>query len=531
MSNEANAFKSKAEGRPERLMTIPEHLQNGFISQFDECVEKTPDRVYFTFEGLPYSFRETARLVEAARAWLAELQTGPGDRVAVMMDSSPNLIAIIIGLAKSGVTWVPINTRQRKDGLRYILEHSDPRRVIADPAHADVLIEAGLDPAAGKLVLVDGAQFPTVERTAPAPCEPSGERLFAIMYTSGTTGPPKGVMITHEMMAYAAEAVALVSEAHAGDVMFVWEPLFHIGGAQMLVLPLIRPVSLAMVARFSASRFWDQVIEARASHIHYLGGILDILLSLPANPRDLAHGVRIAWGGGCPESTWLPFEERFGVRIRECYGMSEASSITTANTNHVVGSVGSALPWFDVQICDAEGAPLPPGSPGEIVVTAKVAGPVFAGYYRSEEATARALRDGRLHTGDQGRLDANGNLYFLGRNGDSVRHRGENVSAWEVESVANKHELVAGSAMVGIPGALGEQDILLYVQPVDGSPFEVAAFARWLSREVAPYQMPRYIQLVSEFDRTPSERIMKHKLTWDPAQCWDRLAPMAAVGG
>ena len=143
---------------------------------------------------------------------------------------------------------------------------------------------------------------------------PAPDDAFAIMYTSGTTGPPKGAIVSHRMLRLAGESVRWVSAAQNGDVFYMWEPLYHIGGAQLLVLPLLRRVMLAMVPRFRASRFWAEVRELGATHIHFLGGILQILLKQPPSAADREHRVRIAWGGGCPTHVWRPFEERFGVR-------------------------------------------------------------------------------------------------------------------------------------------------------------------------------------------------------------------------
>src|SRR5690606_21874409 len=128
--------------------------------------------------------------------------------------------------------------------------------------------------------------------------------------------------------------------------LFMWEPFYHIGGAQVILLPILREVRLTIVERFSASRFWQQVAEAGCTHIHHLGGIIQILLKQPEGPFDRAHKVRIAWGGGCAVEAWRPFETRFGVQIRECYGMTECSSLTTFNDEDVVGAVGRPLPWF-----------------------------------------------------------------------------------------------------------------------------------------------------------------------------------------
>lgn len=317
--------------------------------------------------------------------------------------------------------------------------------------------------------------------------------------------------------------MALISAARDGDVMFMWEPLFHIGGAQMIILPLIRDVELALVERFSASQFWTQVKATGASHIHFLGGILQILLKQPPGPFDRHHGVRVAWGGGCPRDVWRPFEERFGIPIRECYGMTECSSITTANLDATLGSVGRPVPWFDVTLRRADGSLVDGDEQGEIVVTTSQHGALTCGYLNNPDATAMALRDGAFHTGDLGSWDAAGNMYFHGRMSDSARVRGENVSAFEVESVAAKHPAVEDCAMIPVAAEIGEQDIKLFVKPKPGASIDPAELSAWLTPQLAPYQRPRYIAVIADFERTPSQRIMKHQLSRRIDGCWSRL--------
>jgi crotonobetaine/carnitine-CoA ligase len=234
--------------------------------------------------------------------------------------------------------------------------------------------------------------------------------------------------------------------------------------------------------------------------------------------------VRIAWGGGCPKEVWRPFEKRFGVAIRECYGMTECSSFTTANLDGTIGSVGKPLPWFDVALVDEAGAPVASGGRGEIVVRERLPGALTRGYYNDAEATARALREGAFYTGDLASADAAGNLYFHGRLTDSVRVRGENVAAAEVEEVARKHPAVEDCVMMGVPADVGEAAIKLFVEVRPGMGLLPRELSDWLAPRLARFQRPRYIAIVERFERTPSQRIMKHKLSKRTDDAWDAEA-------
>lgn len=499
----------------------------GFVSLLTTRAATEPERVYARLCGEPVTYAEIERRSAAFAWYLRTRGIVAGDRVAVMMRNSIATIAVVFGLARAGVAWVPVNAQQRGEGLRYLLTHSQPRLVVADAELAPQIAEAmGQEAELPLLAHAPGGELDAILAAEARFAEPvpSAEAVFAIMYTSGTTGRPKGVIVSHRMLRLAAESVALLSDAKAGDVFFVWEPLYHIGGAQLLPLPMLSDITLAMVERFSASRFWDQVRAEGASHIHYLGGILQILLKQPPSPRDREHGVRVAWGGGCPADIWPAFRDRFGIDIRECYGMTEASSLTTCNVTGVVGSVGTPMPWFTVKLRDTEGRAVATGARGEIVIETSIPGAIFPGYLDNPEATAKALRADGFHTGDLGSFDPQGNLYFHGRMTDSVRCRGENVSAWEVEHVAAEHEAVEDCAMIGVAADVGEQDIKLFVKPRDGVIIDPQALSGWLGQRLAPYQNPRYIAVVDEFERTASQRIMKHKLSPRLDDCWDRAA-------
>ncbi|MEQ1614712.1 MAG: AMP-binding protein [Hyphomicrobiaceae bacterium] len=496
---------------------------DGFLPLFQRTAAASPGRVFATFPERTITFAEIDHMSSALAIWLAAHDVKAGDRVAVMMRNSPVSLAMLFAIAKADAVWVPVNVAARGDNLGYILQHASPALIVADDDVVEVLTATG----AGRPIvpLADAERAATATHTAQPATASDPDRPYAIMYTSGTTGRPKGVIVSHRMLRLSGEAVALISGANEGDVMFMWEPLFHIGGAQMIILPLIREVSLALVERFSASQFWSQVKETGASHIHFLGGILQILLKQPTGPLDRSHGVRVAWGGGCPRDVWRPFEERFGIPIRECYGMTECSSITTANLDGTLGSVGKPVPWFDVTLRRPDGSLADAGEQGEIVVSASQPGALTRGYLNNPEATAMALRDGGFHTGDLGSWDDSGNMYFHGRMSDSARVRGENVSAFEVESVVAKHPSVEDCAMIPVAADIGEQEIKLFVKPRPGTTIEPAELSEWLEPQLAPYQRPRYIALIADFERTPSQRIMKHQLSKRTDDAWDSARP------
>jgi crotonobetaine/carnitine-CoA ligase len=510
-------------------------IDGGFIERFVSLAELDGERVFACFEGQVLSFAHLHDQSNRIAAGLRRLGVARGDRVAVMLANSPTALALLFALAKSGAVWVPLNVQLRAAGLRYILDHAEPRMVIAQ---ADLMaMIRGCGATLSQAILMadgDAGEALQLASLAAGPDAfdeelPGPEALFAISYTSGTTGAPKGVLMSHRMLRLAGEGARLVSDARDGDVLFMWEPLYHIGGSQLIVLPLLRRVVLHMVRSFSAGRFWADAAGAGATHIHFLGGILQILLKQPPSELDRRHGVRIAWGGGCPPDVWQAVQDRFGVQVRECYGMTEASSFTTYNDSGVIGSVGRPVPWFSVELIGPNGTRVPVGERGEIVVRSEDPLAITQGYFRDPEATAKSLRLGALHTGDMGAWDSGGNLYFHGRMSDSVRVKGENVSAWEVESVAAGHPAVEDCAIIGVATDVGEQDIKLFVKLKADSSLDPASLSAWLAERLAPYQIPRYMSIVHEFERTPSQRIMKHRLSTSPHDCWDRLAPEDAT--
>ncbi|AET93000.1 AMP-dependent synthetase and ligase [Burkholderia sp. YI23] len=483
-----------------------------------------PARTVVHFDDHAITCADAARRIAQLQRWFAGEGLVPGDRVAVMLGNSPEHIHLIYALMLSGLVWVPVNTKLRAAGLEYLLRHAEPKRFVIDDDFDAAT--ASIDCGAAQRVRLPAFDASDTDTRFTTPDIGVHDPL-CIIYTSGTTGAPKGVVFTHRMMRIASEAALKVADVRAGDRLFLWEPLCHIGGAQMLLLPFLEAVTLYAVPRFSASHFWPQIERAGATQLHYLGGVLDILMQLPEDAQPASHTLRVAWGAGVSAPAWQPIETRLKVCLRECYGMTECSSFATMNATGKPGSIGRALPWIGIELLDANGQPVSEGEAGEIVLTSKVEGAFLPAYLKNPDATAAALRGGKLHTGDRARRDADGDLYFIGRQTDSMRVRGENVSAWEIERVFAAHPAIRASAAIGVASEIGEQDILLNVQFKD-EPVEWETMHAWARERLASFQLPRYYRAVPGFELTASERIKKHLLPRNVEDAWDRLGKVPA---
>src|SRR5687767_4422902 len=246
-------------------------IDDGFLPLLTRHAQADPAGLFARYEGAPLTFGELDRIAAALAVWMRGTGLKPGDAVALMTRNSPVALALLFAIAKARAVWVPINIQSRGENLGYIFNHARPTLIIAEVELQATIAVSGADLAGAQVVTVEAIQAIIARGDGPAWNEtpPTADETFAVMYTSGTTGRPKGVLVSHRMLRLSGEAVALVSAVQPGNVLFMWEPLYHIGGAQMIVLPLIRDVTLALVEHFSASRFWNQVTSYGASHIHF----------------------------------------------------------------------------------------------------------------------------------------------------------------------------------------------------------------------------------------------------------------------
>jgi carnitine-CoA ligase len=482
-----------------------------------ELAGNSPDRLFLRFGDREVTFAEMQHDVAYLADALSGVGVGQGSRVALALENCVEHVALIFALFRLGAQWVPVNPKLRGDPLGHLLRDAAPSHVVTRVGSevARQIVRTGLTAADAHHAGHDfvpglGADLAVLPLATVRRDQSTDAGVAAIMYTSGTTGPAKGVIVTQRMFWAAALGCMVVTDARPGDVLYLWEPVYHIGGAQILLIPLIAEVSLALAPAFSARRFWADVAAAGATHIHYLGGILQILQKQAPSPAERSHQVRIGWGAGATGPLYQACRERFGITLHECYGMTETSSVVTVNKRGPEYGVGFALPWFEVRVADAGES----RRTGEILVRAKTEGLTTPGYLNT--GAGPGGRSGEwLATGDIGSVGDAGDLHFHGRQTDSVRHRGENVSAWEIETTFNQHPGVARCAVVGIPAEIGEEEIAMLVVPAPDIPVGAHELADWAQGRLADFQIPRYIGIVPGLPLTPSQRVAKKLIRLD----------------
>jgi carnitine-CoA ligase len=501
-------------------------LRHLIESRADELGGET----YLQFERRTYSYGEMDRLANQAANGLAQLGVGRGDRIAVMMRNSVEWLAAWFGTVKLGAVIVPVNAAYRGDGLAHVVNDCGASVALADADLCErfrairseiprlrtlVSRAAGGVPAIGLSLpeLLDAAD------SRPAEVELRPRDPAAILYTSGTTGPAKGCVLPHGQYLAAAHQMNYNNDYSRGTVLYSCLPLNHINAQNYSVLcSWAAGGQLALDEKFTASGFWQRLIDTGADAFNIIGGIPLMLWAQPERPEEKLHNARVAFGVPVPLDIWEQWEERFGVRIVYAYGMTENGLPTvfpydaTPAAASLRGSGGRASPSAEVAVVDEEDRRVAPTVVGEIVTRSKIPWTMMLEYYNNPIATVDAWRNGWFHTGDLGYVDEGGYLFFVDRKKDAMRRRGEMVSSWDVETVSGRYPGVREVVAYGIPSELGEDEIMAALVVDDPVSFSSAGFVAFCQDRMAAFQVPRFVRLVSEFPRTQTARVEKYKL-------------------
>jgi crotonobetaine/carnitine-CoA ligase len=501
-------------------------------------LESDPDGEYLDVVGTKLTAADVAESGARIAAVLADLGVQRGDRVATLVENSPEGLLAWWGTLLTGAIAVPINTAYKGEYLRHQLADSGARVLLVGPSLLDraARIEAEVESLEHVIVLGDETWCDRLAASTPAPlAEVRPSDLGTFIYTGGTTGPSKGCMLTHRYHETLSRQIGICWRRTADDVVWTPLPLFHFNAIVTAVLgPLIYGGRAAIEHRFSVSRFWPEMNRTGATVTSTLGTMAYLLahdLDRPEMPRsgsaEANTSLRLIGAAPLPVEIDSILKSRFGVdTFSGAYGTTEASLVSwqppgIENKPNAAGVINDE--YFDVRIFDDDDQELPGGTDGEIVLRPKRAHTMFEGYWGRPEATVETSRNWWYHTGDIGRVDDEGFLYFVDRKADYLRRRGENISSFDVERILMSHGALADVAVHAVPSELTEDDLKVTATVKEGAALTENELFRWCIDELPYFALPRYIEFRTELPRSPVGRVLKRELrdegvtttTWD----------------
>lgn len=525
---------------------------------WQSVVERKGRRHFLTFQNrvgdvFEYTYAAFDEDVNRIANVFLDLGIEKGDHVALHLHSSPEFLMCLFGLAKIGAVAVPINEQYLADEAEYILENSDAICVVVEPlfyeTYQELLARGNYFPK-GVVVARAGTESPksnidfssiytplgTVEEGQQGiydfwmmrceqsailrdSCELSSDDPVQIIYTSGTTSRPKGVVLTHANMVFSGLYGDWEVSLRGTDRVLTSMPACHSNFQLAALMPVITAgASLIIVEKYSATRFMKQIRHYKATVIQCVAMMLRTLLLQPVDPEEKNHCVReVLYFIPITDAEKEEFEQRFNMKIMNTYGSTE--SIGWAITDPPVGarnwpSVGRAGLGYKARICDMEDNELPPGEVGEIQIKGERGRSVMLEYYNNPEATENTFSaDGWLKTGDQGYQDDNGWFYFVDRKVNMVKRSGENISTTELEEILEQHPAIAESAVIGVPDPIRDQAIKAFVRFAPGESMTLAEVEQYCKDHMASFKVPTFYEVVEDFPRTCSMKIEKKLLS------------------
>ena len=524
--------------------------QETVIDLLQRRLATDPDSEYLDVCGTKSSAAEVASAAMRISAALAGFGVGPGDRVATLIENSSEAMLAWWGIVVGGAVAVPVNTAYKGEYLRHQLVDSGSRVLLVGADLADRAERVVDDIDSIEHVVVVGDAAPEVRTPLhtwdellaadPVPMA-SGVRpsqLATFIYTGGTTGPSKGCMLSHSYHGTLSRQIGVCWHRTADDVVWTPLPLFHFNAIVTAVLgPLVYGGRAAVYRRFSVSNFWPEMNRVGATVTSTLGTMAYLLandVDRPEQPRSGAPeantSLRLIGAAPLPVPIDETIRKRFGVAtFSGAYGVTEASLVSwqppgVDNRPDAAGVVNDE--YFDVRIFDDDDDELPRGTDGEIVVRPKRPHTMFEGYWGRPEATVETSRNWWYHTGDIGRIDDDGYLYFVDRKADYLRRRGENISSFEVERILMRHPALADVAVHAVPSLLTEDDLKVTATPKEGATVTEEELFRWCIDELPYFALPRYVELRAELPRSPVGRVLKRELRDEAATdaWWDAEA-------
>jgi crotonobetaine/carnitine-CoA ligase len=525
---------------------LPLHRRT-FANLIAAQAERHGDRSFLLFEDRRFSYADAHLVSNRVANGLAAAGVGHGDHVAFFLDNKPEVLWLHFACAKIGAVPVPINTAAKGELLAYYLTNSDSVAIVLDAAVAGrfLAVEATCPKLRLAVIVGDGSPGENLTRELRTPAidyreleqaadtTPDSPARFSdiahIFYTSGTTGPSKGCMVAHATALGISQKYVRNFGYRSDDILYTCLPLFHGNAFNCTMLPaLLAGAAVALSRRFSASRFWDEIRAFRATQFTLLSAMINIIWNRPESPLDHEHHARLCQVIPTPDC-FHDFERRFKVKFVSLYSLSDYGLGAMLGPDHPPDkwrSAGKIMPDVAVAILDDDDLALPVGEVGEICMRSNEPWNCRQGYYGMPEAFLAACRNFWFHTGDRGYLDADGYLYFIDRKKDVIRRRGENISAYELEQIVQRHPAVAEVAAFPVRSAMSEDEVMVSVVRSPEAPLTAETLVDYCAANMAYFMVPRYVEFIDALPKTMTQKVEKFKLRQSAEQrldhIWDR---------
>jgi len=496
------------------------------------------ERPLCSFDSADVSFNQAVSLAQRGAAALEHAGVQKGDRIALFCGNRPEFLEVFLGAAWLGAITVPLNTASKGAQLQHILGNSEARLLISETEFLNRLAVTSLTgtkleriltiPSKGDHPAPDTslvtAQWTIPPKFVSGPSEIRPSDPLAILYTSGTTGPSKGVLCPHAQYFWWAANSAKVLELEEGDVLLTTLPLFHVNALSAFFQALITGTTLVIKNRFSASGFLESLLTSKATVTYLLGAMVPILLSTPGTDCDKSHHLRTVLAPGVPAAASTAFTSRFGVELIDGFASTESNFVIGSPPSQKrLGTMGQVRPGFHAKVVDELDNELQPGTPGELVLRAEDPFAFATGYFGMPDKTVEAWRNLWLHTGDRVVCDEDGYFRFIDRIKDVIRRRGENISSYEVEQAIALHPSVKTAAVFPVQSELAEDDVMCAVVLRDNAHLSEQELLDHCQDLISYFSVPRYVDFVESLPVTENGKIKKFQLresgvtptTWD----------------
>jgi len=473
-----------------------------------------------------FTWSELDALVNQASHWILAQGLGRGDSIVLHVPNSLEFFLLWLAAGKTGAVAVPVDPASTAAELRYIIEHSDARLVVTEERKANVAHAAC--EGCGKVrrvVAVSlttsieasdfGRELATQSSTRPV-TEVGPLDVAGMLYTSGTTGRPKGVMLTHAAYLYGAEVFARATRLGPADHHLIPLPLHHAAAQCHAMTPsLAAGAATTIVERFSASRFLEQAARSNATRAALFAAPLRMLLRHYADSGARTPLDLVTFAQNLTAEEMREWETKFGIPLMQLWGMTETVGLplmVPLNGPRDNMCMGFPVAGYEVRIVDGRGNEVSDGVPGEIVVRAELGWNVTSGYYKNPQATSELIRNGWLYTGDRAVRDERGQFHFLGRFKEMIKRAGENISPLEVEDVLKAHGAVLDAAVVGVPDPLHDEHVLAFVVFREGCSATADELKVWCAQTLSAFKIPEGFEICREFPRTSVGKVQRQIL-------------------